>query len=410
MALPGWTGRFTKQRRLIQLGFFAVFAALPLFDLFRFDFVSDRLYFARQVIWLDEWTLIWLALMFAMWIVGSASLVLGRVYCAYACPQMVFSEYANDLDAVSKKLAEPFPKEKRKPVARAISLVLLSPVAVVFSALMMGYFAPLPQVLLRLSHGDVGPWVGAIGAITTVLFFLDFAFLREGFCRSVCPYGLLQGILEDGRSLHVKFDESTGQCISCRLCEHVCPMEIDIRKDSFQIECTRCGACIDACAKVLGKKGRPSLLSFNFASLALREWDAKRLLFGVTTVGFGVALVWAVATREIISFRLSPVYVESAAAGAGTDTVESSFLLRATNKGEEPLILNVLPDGLPPDAEVLGLSDPSVPAGTEKRFTITVRVPRGELQGSVTPFTWVVKAAERTEKFPSAFFAAGRKS
>lgn len=410
MGLPGWTGRFTRQRRLIQLGFLAVFAVLPLFDLFRFDFVADRLYFFRQAIWLDEWTLIWLALMFAMWIVGAASLVLGRVYCAYACPQMVFSEYAGDLDAISKRLTEKLPRGKRKGAARAASLVLLFPVAVVFSVLLMGYFAPLPQVVLRLSRIDIGPWVGAIGAITTVFFFLDFALLREGFCRSVCPYGLLQGILEDGRSLHVAFDESTGKCIGCRLCEHVCPMQIDIRKDAFQIECTRCGSCIDACAKVLGKKGRPSLLAFDFSALALREWDAKRLLVGVSTLAFGVALVWAVATREVVSFRLSPVYVESGAAGAGADIVESSFLLRATNKGEEPLLLSILPDGLPKGAEVLGLSDPSVPAGTEKRFTIKVRVPRRELQGSVTPFTWSVRAAGRTEKFPSAFYAAGRKS
>ena len=72
MALPGWTGRFAKQRRLIQLGFFAVFAVLPLFDLFRFDFTVSRFHFFRHEIWLDEWTLIWLALMFAMWLVAAA--------------------------------------------------------------------------------------------------------------------------------------------------------------------------------------------------------------------------------------------------------------------------------------------------------------------------------------------------
>jgi len=410
MPLPGWTGRFTRQRRLIQLAFFAVFAALPLFDLFRFDFVSDRLYFFRQVIWLDEWALIWLAIMFLMWVVGAASLVLGRVYCAYACPQMVFSEYANDLDALAKKAAGRFSKERRKAAARVLSLLLLFPVAVVFSVLMMGYFAPLPHVLLRLSHLDVGPWVGAIGAISTILFFLDFAFLREGFCRSVCPYGLLQGILEDGRSLHIRFDTGTGPCIACKLCEHVCPMEIDIRKDPFQIECTRCGACVDACEKVMAKKKRPSLLAFNFGTLALREWDAKRLLIGVSTVGFGVALFVAVATRQEISFRLSPVYVDSGIAGAGKEAVETSFLLRATNKGTGPILLHVVPEGLPASATVTGLSDPNVPAGTEKRFTITVRLPRKEISGSVTPFTWVVTAEGRSERFPSAFFAAGGRS
>jgi cytochrome c oxidase accessory protein FixG len=408
MALPGWAGRFTRQRRLIQLGFFAVFAFLPLFDLFRFDFTVSRFYFFRHEIWLDEWTLIWLALMFAMWLVGAASLILGRVYCAYACPQMVFSEYAHDLDALAKKVVRRFSEKKRKAAARAVTLSLLVPASVLFSMLFMAYFAPLPEVARRLARLDVGPWVGLLGAFTAVLFFLDFAFLREGFCRSVCPYGLLQGILEDGRSLHVTFDESTGPCIACNLCAKVCPMGIDIREGAYQIECTRCGNCIDACNVVLGKKKRPGLLAFDFGSASLRHWDAKRILVGISTVGFGTALVLAIALRQDISLRLSPVYTEAAA--GSSEFAESRFLLRATNKGKNPVILAVTPEGLPQGAALDGLQDPGVPAGTEKRFTLTVRVPRTGVTSSVVPFTLVVKANDRSEKFPAALFVAGRKS
>lgn len=406
MGLPGWTGRNNRRRRLVQLGFFAVFALLPAFDLFRFDFTRSRLHLFRQEIWLDEWTLLWLALMLAMWVIGAASLILGRVYCAYACPQMVFSEYAHDLDALARKLASRLPSRRRPAAARAVSLVLLLPVAVLFSLLFMGYFAPLPEVALRLSRLDVGLWVGAIGAITAVLFFLDFAFLREGFCRSVCPYGLLQGILEDGRSLHVRFDESTGPCLQCRLCEKVCPMGIDIRKGAFQIECTRCGSCIDACTQFLAKKERPGLLAFDLSSVGLKEWDAKRVLVGVSTLGFGVALVAAVALRQEVSFRLSPVYTETAA--SSSEVAETSFLLRATNKGKTPVTVTVRPEGLPGAASLVGLGDATVPAGTEKRFNLTVRVPRAEVRSSVTPFTLVVGVNERSESFPAALFVAGR--
>ncbi len=408
MAYPGWTGRFTVQRRLIQLAFFAVFAVLPLFDLFRFDFVSDRLYFFRKTVWLDEWTLVWLALMLAMWVVGAASLILGRVFCAYACPQMVFSEYANDLDAIAKSLVKRLPQARRAGAARAVSFALLAPVSVLFSLLMMAYFAPLSDVAGRLARLDVGPWVGAIGLVTAVLFFLDFAFLRERFCRSACPYGILQAILEDGRSLHIRFDESTGACLQCRLCEKVCPMGIDIRKGAFQIECTRCGSCVDACNEFLAKKKRPGLLAFDFSTLGLREWDAKRILVAVSTLGFAVALGAAILLRETISLRLSPVYTESAASGA--EAAESRFLLRATNRTEGPIRLEVKPEGLPADATLLGLSDPVVPAGTEKRFAITVRVPRSELSSSVVPFTLVVTASDRSERFPAALLVSGRKA
>ena len=298
---------------------------------------------------------------------------------------------------------------RRATAARAVSIALLAPVAVVFSVLWMGYFAPLPHVLLRLSRFEIGPWVGAIGAITAILFFLDFAFLREGFCRSVCPYGLLQGILEDGKSLHISFSEATGPCMGCRLCEHVCPMGIDIRKGSFQIECTRCGSCVDACTKVLQKKKRPSLLVFDFSAISFRQWDAKRILVAISTVGFGAALAWAVATRETISFRLSPVYTESASTSS-SDTAETRFLLRATNKGKAPVRLDVTPEGLPAGAAVLGLGDGQIPASTEKRFTLVVRVPRSAVLSSVTQFRLVIRAAGRAETFPAALLVSGRKT
>jgi polyferredoxin len=408
MALPGWTGRFARQRRLIQLGFLAVFALLPLFDLLRFDFTVSRFHFFRREIWLDEWTLIWLALMFAMWLVAAASLILGRVYCAYACPQMVFSEFAHDIEALARKVVKKFSANERGMAARAVSLVLLAPVSVLFSLFFMAYFAPLPEVIRRLARFDVGPWVGLLGLLTAVLFFLDFAFLREKFCRSACPYGLLQGILEDGRSLHVKFDETSGPCIQCSLCAKVCPMEIDIRKGPFQIECTRCGNCIDACDLVLGKRKRPGLLAFDFGGASLVRWDAKRVLVAVSTAGFGLALVLAIAFRQEVSFRLSPVYMEQSAGPSAF--AESRFLLRATNKGKDPVSLSVTSQGLPKDVALGGLEDPRVPAGTEKRFTITVRVPRAEVASSVVPFTLTVKTKDRSETFDAALFVAGRKS
>jgi polyferredoxin len=320
---------------------------------------------------------------------------------------MVFSEVASDLDALAKKVVRKISLNGRGAAVRVVSLALLAPVSVLFSLLFISYFAPLPEVVRRLVRFDVGPWIGLLGLLTAVLFFLDFAFLREGFCRSVCPYGLLQGILEDGRSLHVKFDEATGPCVQCNLCAKVCPMEIDIRKGPFQIECTRCGNCIDACDLILGKKKRPGLLAFDFGGAGVKHWDPKRLLVAVSTVGFGVALVLAIAFRQDVALRLSPVYMERAA--GQTAFAESQFLLRATNKGKTAVDLVVTSQGLPKDVVLDGLSDPSVPAGTEKRFTITVRVPRAEVVSSVVPFTLTVKAKDRSETFPAALFVAGKK-
>ncbi|HXK10104.1 MAG TPA: 4Fe-4S dicluster domain-containing protein [Vicinamibacteria bacterium] len=412
-AHPSWTGHFTVQRRLVQLAFLAVFVLLPLFDLFRFDLPAGKLLLFGQEIWLDEWALLWLALMFGMWLVGAASLVFGRVYCAYACPQTVFSELAHDADAIGRRLTRGLGPAGRAKAARAIALALVALLSLAATALFMAYFAPLGDVLRRIARLDFGPWVGAIGALTTLLAFLNLALVRESFCRSVCPYGLLQGVIEDGRSLHVRLDETTGACIDCEACARVCPMGIDIREGSFQIECTRCGSCIDSCDAILGRlrPARPGVLRFDFRGFDAGGWDVKRTLVTVATVGFGVALAAAALTRQPFTVQISPVYAAEAESSAADPTLaEARYLLRASNRTKGPLAIKVRLDGLPETARIEGLEDPAVPPGVERKFSLVVKVPSRSLAGSVTPFSWVVATGVFERRVDATFFARRRKS
>lgn len=405
--LSRWSGRNARRRRVVQIAFLAVFLLLPLFDLFRFDFTAGRLHLFGAEIWLDEWAILWLALMFGMWLIGAMSLVFGRVYCAYACPQMVFTEIAHDFDDLAKRLVRRFDPKLRKRLARGISLAAVALLSVTSSVFFLAYFAPLPDVASRLLHLDLGLWVGAVGALTALAAFLDFAFVRESFCRTACPYGLLQGVIEDGRSLHVRFDEQGG-CIECQACVKACPMEIDIRDGAFQIECTRCGSCIDACDAVLGRLKRPGLLSFELAGFSLRGFDAKRILVTAATLAFAVVLGIAVATRDMVAVHLSPVY--SDAAPVRKDMAETRFLLRVANRGEAPIVLGVHPEGLPASARIVGLEDTTVAPGRERRLDVTVSVPVADTESSVTPFVWIVETPEGAKRFAASIFSRGRAS
>ncbi len=407
-ASPRWSGRYTRRRRLAQLGCLALFALLPAFDLLRFDLPAGRLHAFGSEVWLDEWALLWLFLMLAMWLVAAVSLILGRVYCAYVCPQTVFGELAHDVDALSEALARRLAPTWRWAAARSLSIVLLAALAVAASVLFLGYFAPLPEVVGRLLRLDVAPWVGAVGASSAVSAFLAFGVVREGFCRSACPYGLLQGIVEDGRSLHVRL-EDRGGCIECGACARVCSMGIDIRRGSFQIECTRCGSCLDACRAVLGrlKPPRGAVLGFDLGRATLRRWDAKRGLVGLAVAGFGVAFALALLGREAVSLHLSPLY-EARAVERGGRVVESRFLLRAGNRGGMAVRLVARAEGLPASTAVAGLEDGLVAAGRERTFTLVVRVPSSEVHAGVTPFTWVIETPDSVQRFGSALFSNRR--
>ena len=407
---PNWTGHYSKQRRRIQFLFLGTFALLPVFDLLRFDFAKSRLLILRQEIGLDEWALVWLFLMFAMWVIGAMSVVFGRVYCAYACPQMVFTELAHDIEALAKRLTRRLSLKARAPAARAVSVGLIAVMSVVSSLLFMAYFAPLEEVAARLLRLDIGPWIGLLGATFTLIAFLDFVFVRERFCQTACPYGLLQGVIEDGRSLHVKLDPELGTCIDCSACHRVCPMGIDIRKGSFQIECTRCGSCIDSCEQVLGKLKQPrrSVLAFDFGGFSLKRWDPKRILVSVATLGFASALLIAVALRDPVVLRLSPVYMDEAAtkaSGAEGAMLEARYLLRATNHTREGVALTGRVEGLPASTRIEGLSQERLAPGEERRLTLIVRIPRADIAKGPTPFAWVIEGGGAARRFPASFFA-----
>lgn len=103
--------------------------------------------------------------------------------------------------------------------------------------------------------------------IFTAVFYFVFAWFREQVCVIACPYGRLQGVLLDERSIVVAYDYQRGEkekgrakfkknenraatgkgdCIDCLQCVQVCPTGIDIRNGT-QLECVNCTACIDAC-------------------------------------------------------------------------------------------------------------------------------------------------------------------
>lgn len=97
--------------------------------------------------------------------------------------------------------------------------------------------------------------------IFTGVFMFVYTWFREQVCLVVCPYGRMQGVLLDKKSIIVTYDhvrgeprhkahkgerKGVGDCIDCLECVRVCPTGIDIRNGT-QLECVNCTACIDAC-------------------------------------------------------------------------------------------------------------------------------------------------------------------
>jgi cytochrome c oxidase accessory protein FixG len=222
--------------------------------------------------------------MFAMItaVIGIAifTLVFGRLFCGWVCPQTIFMEMLfrkieylieGDWNEQRKLDAAPMTGKKffKKALKHTIFLALSFFIANIFLAYIIGSKALLEIITDPPAEHIVGL---VIISIFSVVFYLVFSHLREQVCTTVCPYGRLQSVLLDKYSIVIAYDHVRGEdrakfkpsenraekgfgdCVDCKQCVHVCPTGIDIRNGT-QLECTNCTACIDACDGVMDKLG-----------------------------------------------------------------------------------------------------------------------------------------------------------
>lgn len=199
----------------------------------------------------------------------------GRIFCGWICPQTIFMEMVfrrveywidGDRGAQIRLEKQKWNAEKiRKRVLKWFVFFLISfSIANIFLA----YFIGSDRLIQYVFEGPLEHISTLISLlIFTGVFYFIFAWFREQVCIIACPYGRLQGVLLDNKSIIVAYDhkrgekevgrakfrknedrEATGKgdCIDCFQCVNVCPTGIDIRNGT-QLECINCTACIDAC-------------------------------------------------------------------------------------------------------------------------------------------------------------------
>lgn len=188
-----------------------------------------------------------------------ATVILGRVYCAWVCPMGLLSGLARQLRKLLVYLElKPLSVELARADKYAVLAVGLA-AALVTGLPLLHHLYP-PALVGRESHalfqawfdhaeGDMFavPWQ-ALGAGTLFLGLLVIleASVAPGFwCRALCPGGALYSLL--GRFRLVRVARVKAACIDCVLCDKACPMGLKPMTDQTGMECDNCLACLDAC-------------------------------------------------------------------------------------------------------------------------------------------------------------------
>jgi cytochrome c oxidase accessory protein FixG len=217
------------------------------------------------------------------------TVVFGRVFCGWACPQTIFMEmlfrkieYWIEGDFKAQQKLDQQPWNTEKTVKKTAKHVIFFTNAVLIANTFLSYLIGVKEVQKLIVEGPIVHWGKFVALIIfSTIFYFVFAKLREIACIVVCPYGRLQGLMLDKNTIVVAYDfirgeprgfrkkgveKQLGDCVDCHRCVQVCPTGIDIRNGT-QLECINCTACIDECDDVMTKIHKPKGL-IRYASQA----------------------------------------------------------------------------------------------------------------------------------------------
>jgi len=313
----------------------------------RFDIPTMRLMFFGTKLWVGEMYIVLLASLIFFVLIIAFTLVLGRVWCGWSCPQTVIGEYVGFL----KGRLRPRKKDGRllkagKAAAFHASLALL---CALVSANLIWYFVSPYEMLPGLFTWSLGPITRYFFIVMAVALFAHFEFLGQRFCGTVCPYSKWQSVLLDRNSLIIAFDATRAdECMGCDRCVTECPTGIDIKK-GMHVECINCAKCIDACREMTAKKGKKAIVGYEFGSKGATVRDALTLKFwffaGVIALLSGM-LVYHVATRELLTVQV--VKDRQVLYRMGADgSVVNSYKAYITNRGPDGAEYTLKAGGIP---------------------------------------------------------------
>ena len=241
------------------------------------------------------------------------TVVYGRIFCGWVCPQTIFLEmvfrrieYAIEGDYTKQRALNKMPWNAEKILKKSAKTTVFLLISFLISNLFLAYVIGIAELQKVIMEGPFNHMAG-FGALLafTGVFYWVFAYFREQVCTIVCPYGRLQGVMQDKKTVVVAYDygrgeprgklrknqeRTEGDCIDCRQCVQVCPTGIDIRNGAQQLECINCTACIDACNDIMRMIEKPEGLIRYDSEEAIAEGKQWKL-FTPRVMGYSAVLL-----------------------------------------------------------------------------------------------------------------------
>jgi cytochrome c oxidase accessory protein FixG len=428
------SGKFTNYRTWISYFYFVILFGLPfikvngeplvLINILERNFIIFGIHFGPQ-----DFYLFAIAMLILLVFIILFTVIFGRLFCGWICPQTIFMElvyrrieYAIDGDYNAQKKLDAAPWTTDKIIKRVGKQAVFFGIAVLISNTFLAYIIGLDEVV-KIIQEPVSMHMGGFIAmiIFSFAFYIVFARLREQVCTTICPYGRLQGVMLDNKSLVVAYDfvrgeprgkihknkaisqpvavaaadatedyiasvqNKLGDCIDCKLCIHVCPTGIDIRNGT-QLECVNCTACMDACDEVMEKINRPKGLIRIDSIEGITKKEHKLInprSIAYTAVLLGMIILEVVlfslrSDVEVLLLRTGGLLSQENADG----TISNLYNYQLINKTNDTYQMEFRM--LEPSSgtfEIVGGKTPTVEKNNKAEGALFIKIPKESLEG-----------------------------
>jgi polyferredoxin len=221
--------------------------------------------------------------------IAAVSILLKKAFCSWICPIGTLSELLWSLGKkiFGRNFSVPrgldYPLRSLKYLLAFFFVYSVSQMDV--SALKAFIFSPYNKVAdvkmyLFFAH------ISTFALWTIIILMILSIFVKNFWCRYLCPYGALLGAVSWLSPLKITRNRST--CINCELCTKACPANIRVHTAGrvWSDECTSCLACVEVCPVKNTLDVRTSV-----TDTRVRKWSFGALVIGVFVAITGLSML-----------------------------------------------------------------------------------------------------------------------
>jgi cytochrome c oxidase accessory protein FixG len=277
-------GKYFNARKLVSYGLLTILFTVPFLKInslpvLMLNFPARKFIIFGQIFWPQDFFILLLAFLTLVVFIILFTVIYGRVFCGWVCPQTIFMEmvfrrieYWIEGDYTKQKALNKAPWNREKILKKGTKHSIFLAISFLFANTFLAYIIGIDELKALALDSPLNHLVG-LGTLLVFsgIFYWVYASFREQVCTIVCPYGRLQGVMMDKKTTVIAYDfvrgeprekqrkgqvRTAGDCIDCNQCVQVCPTGIDIRNGT-QLECINCTACIDACNNIMDLINKP---------------------------------------------------------------------------------------------------------------------------------------------------------